>query len=72
MAYNPLQDDAQAMALVKKLRICLEPASLVVGEEWHASVWSDAMSDYIVASGPDANRCVCECVAKMQLEEAAA
>jgi hypothetical protein len=61
---DPLHDDAQAMALVKKFGICLEPPMLPT-MDWLA--WkplgseSDRSSNY-----KDLNRAIVECVAKMQ------
>lgn len=59
--YMPLTDDAQAMALVKKLGLRLSP--------WNADAsWCVQTS----ASGIDAcfsddlNRAICECVARLQ------
>ena len=54
--FDPLHDDAQAMALVKKMRI--EIATF--RDEWHAG------KDMEWSYGPDLNRAICECVANMQ------
>lgn len=56
--YDPLHDDAQAMALVKKFRITI---SNQYGDKWacfqgHYSCWT---------VNPDLNRAIVECVAKM-------
>ena len=62
--YDPLHDDAQAMALVKKFKLDIDYGQ---GVEWHVS---DQHSDseyegYHSAMNPDLNRAICECVAKM-------
>lgn len=56
--YNPLTDDAQCMALVKKFRITVSNQE---GGKWgafknHYDCWSE---------NADLNRAVCECVARM-------
>ena len=60
--YDPLHDDAQAMALVKEFEI-----DLIYGRgTWLATVGkktgksADGQADL-----PDLNRAICECVAKM-------
>ena len=58
--YNPLHDDAQAMALVKKF--CIEIHCRTDRNGWYAGlVESDGMTPNV-----DLNRAICECVAKMQ------
>ena len=57
--YNPLHDDAQAMALVKKfqalgMRITGSPAS------WHVAM---NVGETIVSH--DLNRAICQCVARI-------
>lgn len=54
-AYDPLHNDAQAMALVKKF--CLQI-------NWRG-VWP-AVGSWEPIHGPDLNRAICEYVAKMQ------
>ena len=56
---NPLEDDAAAMALVKRLGLMLTKD--IVPEEWRVEA-----ADFIVAKNPDLNRAIVECVAKMQ------
>lgn len=58
--FDPLHDDAQAMALVK--RFPLECAQTV-------SDWAD---DWITDSDANLNRAIVECVAEMQAKKAAA
>ena len=53
--YDPLHDDAQAMALLKKLNLCILPARVTV-----------VVGQYSEARNMDLNRAICECVAKMQ------
>ena len=62
-AFDPLHDDAQAMALVKKFKLDLWwPFS--DAPEWHCA---DINSKY--THNADLNRAICECVAKMQAEK---
>ena len=56
--YDPLHDDAQMAALVKKFRI-----GIVC---FHDSMWS-VNDRHNVSQNADLNRAVCECVARMQL-----
>ena len=66
--YDPLHDDAQAMALVKKM--CLYVGPPLYFEEldsWTVSNKSsikDKNTIYVV--NRNLNRAICECVAKMQ------
>ena len=62
LAYDPLRDDAHAMALVKKFgaNICQD----VDRTNWYASVAGGS------AWGKDLNRAIVECVAKMQSAKA--
>jgi len=52
--YDPLHDDAQAMALVKKF-----PAECL-------SALQDYAHEHLMGRPLDLNRAICECVAKMQ------
>lgn len=58
--WRPLHDDAQAMALVKTLRLTVEYQGLPSGFNWHAM-------GTMVSSNADLNRAIVECVAKMQM-----
>ena len=60
--YNPLHDDAQAMALVKKMQLFIMPEH--EGLAWHVSDKDDHVK-YAVGSD-SLNRAICECVANMQ------
>jgi len=60
--YDPLHDDAQAMALVKRLKLHLCPSI----HGWDVWPTDDDPDSTFNADGPDVNRCICECVAKMQ------
>ena len=56
--YDPLHDDAQAMALVKKFHIALG---------WNKPGWAAfGQHDQRWIRGYDLNRAIVECVAKMQ------
>ena len=65
--FDPLNDDAQAMALVKKLRLDTE-AALKDGAPWTVSGGDDTQwsGPIAVAHNADLNRAIVECVAKMQ------
>jgi len=56
--YNPIMNDAQAMALVKKMRLC-------IGSVGGWSVWS-GLQDSGSSQSKDLNRAICMAVAKMQ------
>ena len=61
-AYNPLHDDAQAMALVKKMKLDVNVYPLTGGWEVSGNLGNAILP--IVDS--NLNRAICECVAKMQ------
>ena len=63
--YDPLHDDAQAMALVKKFTVIIN-----YWKGWQCGLVTDATGTtttlgYNIRSA-DLNRAICECVAKMQ------
>jgi len=64
LRYNPLEDDEQAMALVKKFGLHLgrEDMGYWIVEmfSWKRGLWME------VAHSKNLNRAICECVAKMQ------
>jgi hypothetical protein len=61
--YDPLHDDAQAMALVKKFELAVCP---VIGpKSWCAYVVGDDESQI---NNTDLNRAIVECVAKMKAD----
>ena len=63
--YGPLWDDAQAMALVKKLNLNIQsPYPDDLEPSWQ--VYSGANTTLIGCYRPDLNRAIVECVAKMQ------
>ena len=63
--YDPLHDDAQAMALVKRFE--LDQRRIING---NSKAWVVMLSDTVPARSSayntDLNRAICECVAKMQ------
>lgn len=61
-AHDPLHDDAQAMALVKKFGIGLDKEN--ESEPWIAAIHKDG--NLYMHESPDLNRAICECVALMQ------
>jgi len=58
--YDPLHDDAQAMALVKKFRLD------VYGYPSYWAALHDDGTEHARADNQDLNRAIVECVAKMQ------
>ena len=58
--FNPLYNDAQAMALVKQMQLFIMPEH--EGLNWAVS----DKSDHEIVNDDDLNRAICECVAKMQ------
>ena len=73
--YDPLHDDAQAMALVKRVKLrvlrCDEEFPEVIGSsgihEWHVF---DINSENEGFYHEDLNRAICECVAKIKVSSA--
>lgn len=64
--YDPLHDDAQAMALVKRFRLWIAPQP---DDFWEVDGWRDGV--YLgVSESKNLLRAVCICVAKMQLSRA--
>ena len=62
--FDPLHDDALAMALVKKLWLSLESALLADGNP----AWTVGHSDgevYTEATDESLNRAICECVSRL-------
>ena len=64
-AYDPLHNDAQAMALVKKFGLAIQPPYFDMKAGWH--VWKEPRPN-CTAIGHDLNRAIVECVAKMQVD----
>ena len=67
--YDPLHDDAQAMALVKKFHLQINiwnelstARGLLEAGWWRV----DSQSQNVTARHGDLNRAICECVAKMK------
>ena len=59
--YDPLHDDAQAMALVKKLNLSIYETN--ADGEW--CVFQIGTNE-LDTTNSDLNRAICECVAKME------
>lgn len=68
--YNPLQYDAQAMALVKQLHLQIGK-TLRTPEQPHGE-WFVSRTDKVEVSGTDLNRAIVYCVAAMQQAKATA
>lgn len=67
MNYDPLHDDAQAMALVKRLCLYISGSGGATG---HKRYWQVSYDDLEYTNSiQDLNRSICECVAKMQREK---
>lgn len=58
-AYDPIHDDAQAMVLVKKLDLNLQP-------DYEGWCVSDYTGDKVEVRHKDLNRAIVECVARLQ------
>jgi hypothetical protein len=58
--FDPLHDDAQAMALVKRFNICIDQ-----GRHDHCGASIRIMNTIYSATSPDLNRAIVECVAKL-------
>jgi hypothetical protein len=75
-AYNPLHDDAQALALVKKFDLCVEYEAYVNErhdgwiDDWR--VRNHVMERKIIGRNPNLNRAIVEAVATLQQERATA
>jgi hypothetical protein len=66
IVYNPLTDDAQAMALVKRFNLSITPDGDC--SWWDVEAWGFSSAHINVisaAQNKDLNRAVCECVARM-------
>jgi len=65
IAYQPLHDDAQAMALVKKFPISIERDPWMEFSRHLVSIWTGKGWMHLHID-TDLNRAIVECVAKMQ------
>ena len=63
--YDPLTDDAQAMALVKKFGLIIEPDGVMPTTEWWVQVWVSDEIRWTGVANKDLNRAICECVARL-------
>jgi hypothetical protein len=61
--FDPLHNDAQAMALVKKFKLYL---GLNIKKDWHAIGVPSGGRPGVQATNPNLNRAIVECVAKMK------
>lgn len=65
--YNPLHEDAQAMALVKKFGLLCDPQhdgqDFSTDQGWEVS--HPSLPEEYLSISPDLNRAICECVAQM-------
>jgi len=64
--YNPLGDDAQCFALVKRFEMRLQEPEGAHDPRWRVTMWNPR----IVSQDKDLNRAICECVAKMEQAKA--
>jgi hypothetical protein len=67
--YDPLHDDAQAMALVKKFQVELIAPNQTYLSQWRAYTCTDDGDCVALSADIDLNRTICECVAKMQQDK---
>lgn len=63
--YDPLHDDAQAMALVKKFLPTIDPSTWPNGDKQRWLVMKKINGFYYIATSKDLNRAIVECVARM-------
>lgn len=63
--YHPLTDGAQAMALVKKFGLIIEPDGVMPTTEWWVQVWVSDEIRWTGVANKDLNRAICECVARL-------
>lgn len=71
ITYDPLHDDAQAMALVKIFRLIIEPDGTCAECDYWAASWVNASNrkgsrSVAVRKAISINHAIVECVAKMQ------
>ena len=66
--YDPLTDDAQCMALVKRFGIGFDPTR---GEDFASAAIRDEHGTMLIFCDPSLNRAICLCVAHMQLTKEA-
>lgn len=67
--YDPLHDDAQAMALVKKFTMTIErelASRNSFGFEFGVTLFANSGKVFVVRNQHDLNRAIVECVAEMQ------
>lgn len=64
--YQPLHDDTQAMALVKKFTLHISRS-----DKWWIAFCPNGADSGFTGDNPDLNRAIVECVAKMQVAKAA-
>ena len=64
--YDPLHDDAQCMALVKRFGIGFDPTR---GEDFASAAIRDEHGTMLIYCDPSLNRAICLCVANMQSKE---
>lgn len=61
--FDPIHDDAQAMALVKRFRLNISAQP----KEWDVDAFTIGGNEQNFCTDADLNRAICECVAKMEL-----
>jgi len=66
--YDPLHDDAQAMALVKKFHLIVEPSGMTATSVWWVQAWHNDRMKWEGAENADLNRAICECIANLKSE----
>mgnify|MGYP000617853012 CR=1 FL=1 len=63
--YNPLTDDAQAMALLRNYGLTVELLPEAEGGEWSVTAWETEKNPARNVESFDLNRAICECVARL-------
>lgn len=69
ITFDPLHDDAQAMALAKRFELHIFCGTVAQEKAWHVEKLElkvDTVDDRCRAYGPDLNRAIVECVAKIR------
>jgi hypothetical protein len=67
---NPLEDDAQAMALVKRFGLLIEGNGAYQPSEWTVQCWNNDSITWDGVTDSSLNRAIVKCVSALQLRTA--
>lgn len=67
--YDPLEDDAQAMALLKRFKDSTEGAHIDGMPDGEETGWTVCIGGHCVSEEPDLSRAIVSCCARMQAEK---